>query len=115
MHQRGVEQLAARRAHNPKVAGSSPAPATKIRERSAIFVGRFFLPASVGSDPRVIAGGAPCGNMVILRRSGVASMAHRPDSHGGRQHRGGSTQLLILVRSPVSPALSNDSMTRASW
>ena len=26
---RGVEQLAARRAHNPKVAGSSPAPATK--------------------------------------------------------------------------------------
>ncbi len=27
---RGVEQLAARRAHNPKVAGSSPAPATKF-------------------------------------------------------------------------------------
>jgi hypothetical protein len=26
---RGVEQLVARRAHNPKVAGSSPAPATK--------------------------------------------------------------------------------------
>ena len=25
-----MEQLAARRAHNPKVAGSSPAPATKI-------------------------------------------------------------------------------------
>ena len=30
---RGVEQLVARRAHNPKVAGSSPAPATtKIKE-----------------------------------------------------------------------------------
>ena len=28
-HDRGVEQLEARRAHNPKVAGSSPAPATK--------------------------------------------------------------------------------------
>ena len=26
---RGVEQLVARRAHNPKVAGSSPAPATR--------------------------------------------------------------------------------------
>jgi len=26
---RGVEQLAARRAHNPKVVGSNPAPATK--------------------------------------------------------------------------------------
>ena len=28
---RGIEQLVARRAHNPKVAGSSPAPATIIR------------------------------------------------------------------------------------
>ena len=28
---RGVEQLVARRAHNPKVAGSSPVPATKKR------------------------------------------------------------------------------------
>ena len=27
---RGVEQLVARRAHNPKVLGSSPSPATKI-------------------------------------------------------------------------------------
>ena len=26
---RGVEQLVARRAHNPQVAGSSPVPATK--------------------------------------------------------------------------------------
>ena len=26
---RGVEQLVARRAHNPEVVGSSPAPATK--------------------------------------------------------------------------------------
>ena len=29
---RGVEQLVARRAHNPKVAGSNPAPATKVQE-----------------------------------------------------------------------------------
>ena len=29
-HCRGVEQLAARRAHNPKVTGSSPVPATKF-------------------------------------------------------------------------------------
>ena len=27
---RGVEQLVARRAHNPEVAGSSPVPATRI-------------------------------------------------------------------------------------
>ena len=30
---RGVEQLVARRAHNPKVAGSSPATATKARAK----------------------------------------------------------------------------------
>ena len=29
---RGVEQLAARWAHNPKVAGSSPAPATSAKQ-----------------------------------------------------------------------------------
>ena len=28
-HDRGMEQLVARRAHNPKVTGSSPVPATK--------------------------------------------------------------------------------------
>ena len=28
---RGVEQLAARRAHNPEVAGSNPVPATNLR------------------------------------------------------------------------------------
>ena len=30
IHDRGVEQLVARRAHNPKVAGSSPVPATRF-------------------------------------------------------------------------------------
>jgi hypothetical protein len=37
---RGVEQLVARRAHNPKVLGSSPSPATKMIAGSipAIFV-----------------------------------------------------------------------------
>ena len=36
----GVEQLVARRAHNPKVVGSSPAPATKISAFPQIL---FFL------------------------------------------------------------------------
>ena len=31
---RGVEQLVARRAHNPEVVGSSPAPATKAKKPS---------------------------------------------------------------------------------
>ncbi len=42
---RGVEQLVARRAHNPKVVGSSPAPATITTEEILIDKVRsgFFL------------------------------------------------------------------------
>ena len=40
---RGVEQLVARRANNPKVAGSSPAPATKKTQESAS-AGSFVFP-----------------------------------------------------------------------
>ena len=39
---RGVEQLAARRAHNPKVAGSSPAPATKKSVKKVFERFHFF-------------------------------------------------------------------------
>ncbi len=38
---RGVEQLVARWAHNPKVAGSSPAPAT--RKKRANWLSFFIL------------------------------------------------------------------------
>ncbi len=34
---RGVEQLVARRAHNPKVAGSNPVPATKSSDKIRAF------------------------------------------------------------------------------
>ena len=37
---RGVEQLVARRAHNPKVVGSSPASATKTKDAR---LGVFFV------------------------------------------------------------------------
>ena len=40
---RGVEQLVARRAHNPKVAGSSPAPATKKTQESAYDADSFVF------------------------------------------------------------------------
>ncbi len=36
MSNRGVEQLVARRAHNPKVVGSSPAAATKKANRKRL-------------------------------------------------------------------------------
>ncbi len=38
---RGVEQLAARRAHNPQVPGSSPGPATK--KQKIAFIESDFL------------------------------------------------------------------------
>jgi hypothetical protein len=38
---RGVEQLVARRAHNPKVVGSSPAPATK--DKKSLSLERVFV------------------------------------------------------------------------
>ena len=41
---RGVEQLVARRAHNPKVTGSSPVPATKTIKRLYYYiVNRFYF------------------------------------------------------------------------
>ena len=40
---RGVEQLVARRAHNPKVVGSSPAPATKTIKRLYFYTVHEFL------------------------------------------------------------------------
>ena len=40
---RGVEQQVARRAHNPKVAGSSPVPATKLDESEIVPDSSSFL------------------------------------------------------------------------
>jgi hypothetical protein len=45
---RGVEQLVARWAHNPKVVGSSPAPATKRKASEEIQ--ELFLFRAVGSS-----------------------------------------------------------------
>ena len=48
---RGVEQLVARRAHNPKVVGSSPAPATQVIPRTAV-LGIFLCPLGSTSKRR---------------------------------------------------------------
>ena len=45
---RGVEQLAARRAHNPEAAGSSPAPA--ITETLARDCERFLILNQIGNN-----------------------------------------------------------------
>ena len=46
---RGVEQLVARRAHNPEVVGSSPASATRKEKVIPIGMAFFFYPACVAS------------------------------------------------------------------
>ena len=48
-HRRGVEQLVARRAHNPEVAGSSPASATKFIENPIFTVCGGWIFLSSGS------------------------------------------------------------------
>ena len=48
---RGVEQLVARRAHNPEVAGSSPVPATREKENTFLMNGVFLLLAMTGLKP----------------------------------------------------------------
>src|SRR5690606_31462494 len=47
----GWSSQVARRAHNPKVAGSNPAPATKIGRRLEIEPASFFLPLVVVPTP----------------------------------------------------------------
>ena len=39
----GWSSLAARRAHNPKVAGSNPAPATSLERLAKRLLGAFFV------------------------------------------------------------------------
>ena len=46
-----MEQLVARRAHNPKVTGSSPVPATLERDASASFFCYTSVNSSLGSYP----------------------------------------------------------------
>ncbi len=71
MNFRGVEQLAARRAHNPKVAGSSPAPATKISDPpDSSESGGFSIP-----DPRF-------GSLAPLASSGGQDWPNKEDLHG---------------------------------
>ena len=49
----GWSSLAARRAHNPKVVGSNPTPATRIPEKREPHGSRFFLMCRV-SRPFVV-------------------------------------------------------------
>ena len=62
---RGVEQLVARRAHNPKVAGSSPAPATKKTQESA-YAGSFvFAVIYENSKSIILRSYTPLSNLAV--------------------------------------------------
>ena len=57
LHSAGWSSLVARRAHNPKVVGSNPAPATKIKSLTCengqgfFIAGEFFGPKSLPRGP----------------------------------------------------------------
>ena len=59
-----MEQLVARRAHNPKVEGSSPSPATK-QDSSPVLVGSFLF--------------VPPGNLLTVSLRGIANLQWRLD------------------------------------
>ena len=73
----GVEQLVARRAHNPKVAGSSPAPATKNRNSVRIVLSSNGRIPDFGSGR----GGSNPPGTTTNRGGGV--IGNMPDCHSG--------------------------------
>lgn len=78
---RGVEQLAARRAHNPEVVGSSPTPATKSDPTSR-------LAALARADGRTLPSPKdvwvrPCGYDAKVRGSGLSRRVARPSQWQG--------------------------------
>ncbi len=62
VHAAGWSSLVARRAHNPKVAGSNPAPAMSLRvtgvtqEGPLLAEGAFFVPMADGATTRFESG-----------------------------------------------------------
>ena len=63
---RGVEQLVARRAHNPKVRGSSPLPATKLAMTADV---AQSVERILGKDK--VTGSIPVISSITWRRSSV--------------------------------------------
>ena len=70
---RGVEQLAARRAHNPEVGGSSPPPATTHRSKV------HFAPFSLQKDIQAILKCPLYCRSTHRKSSKIAVFSRRPD------------------------------------
>ncbi len=69
----GWSSLAARRAHNPKVAGSNPAPATNLLPRLGFFVGldwRLSRKIYIYQPLTRLVGNGPCAHFFVLRGDG---------------------------------------------
>ncbi len=93
--QRRVEQLAARRAHNPEVAGSSPAPARKFQ---AVLQGGFFY----GQDSK---GESGCDTGSRLRQEAGA----------GRTSGLEGSSMTLLTERRVLPLLTKQAVLRAAF
>ena len=82
-HDRGVEQLEARRAHNPKVAGSSPAPATSSKEESpSAMMGILLCSLSGGKQQYPAPTRTPSCSRVITH-FGIVPKSNRGDTMKG--------------------------------
>jgi hypothetical protein len=53
IYYRGVEQLVARRAHNPEVVGSNPSPATMRTKAFRVYLEAFFICILINLLPEV--------------------------------------------------------------
>ena len=104
----GWSSLAARRAHNPKVAGSNPAPATSSRWRKRLLGAFFVFGASARRLPRAVATATTrqqsgfCG--------GVSTLPHRnPADHAGNRTR--AHRALCCFSGRHSEAIRSGDMT----
>ena len=102
---RGIEQLVARRAHNPEVAGSSPAPATTFIKRKSLIIRDFlcFRPAPfrfsscTGKPPKI---------RVVLMWNGFSRMQDQPVHHCRDFSAPECPKKQYLSETPNPPALN---------
>ena len=98
---RGVEQLVARRAHNPEVVGSSPSPAT--RKRNAIHLDGVSFLRSVRDMVRISR---------VMRPTSAARWVSEPTAACGGSREANAAQRSKKARKSESPKLFSGTASR---
>ena len=89
----GVEQLGARRAHNPKVTGSSPVPATKKKSAVTKVTALFLFPSHSNPNSHFIT------STFLLCECEVPKYQDKCESEGSFSLR---SSLLFLAKHPIT-------------